>query len=171
MDKVNTRVMLVDDHEVVRVGLRELLNRRQGISVVAEAGSVAEAVAVASKEKPDVVIMDVRLPDGSGIEACRIIRTQTPETQMIMLTSYGDDEAIIQSIAAGAAAYLLKQTRGQKLADAVEAVAKGEFLLDSQVTRKVFDQMRADKACTASHENRFFFSHSQNDTPAIPFAQ
>jgi DNA-binding NarL/FixJ family response regulator len=96
----------------------------------------------ALKEKPDVVVMDVRLPDGSGVEACREIRAQMPETRMIMLTSYADDEAIIASIMAGASAYLLKQTRGQQLADAVQAVARGESLLDPRVTQRVLEQMR-----------------------------
>src|SRR3954451_3007958 len=87
------RVMLVDDHEVVREGLRALLNRRPGMSVVAEAGTMASAVEVALREKPDVIVMDVRLPDGSGVEACREIRGERPETKMIMLTSYADEEA------------------------------------------------------------------------------
>ena len=142
MTSEDLRVMIVDDHEVVREGLRALLNRRPGMTVVAEAGNVAQAVQLALKEKPKVVVMDVRLPDGSGVEACREIRAQLPETRMIMLTSYADDEAVIASILAGASAYLLKQTRGQQLADAVEAVAKGESLLDPQVTRRVLDQMR-----------------------------
>jgi DNA-binding NarL/FixJ family response regulator len=134
--------MIVDDHEVVREGMRALLNRRPGMVVVAEAGTVAQAVDLALKEKPNVVVMDVRLPDGSGVEACREIRSQLPQTRMIMLTSYADDEAVIGSILAGASAYLLKQTRGQQLADAVEKVASGESLLDPQVTRRVLDQMR-----------------------------
>ncbi|HLF70602.1 MAG TPA: response regulator transcription factor [Dehalococcoidia bacterium] len=134
--------MLVDDHEVVREGLRALLNRRQGMSVVAEAGTVAQAIEVALREKPDVVVMDVRLPDGTGVEACREIRSHLPETRMIMLTSYADEEAVLASIMAGASAYLLKQTRGQQLADAVEAVARGESLLDPQVTMRVLDQVR-----------------------------
>jgi len=136
------RVMLVDDHEVVREGLRALLNRRDGMRVVAEAGTVAQAIEVALREKPDVVVMDVRLPDGTGVEACRDIRSQLPETRMIMLTSYADEEAVIASIMAGASAYLLKQTRGQQLAEAVEAVARGESLLDPQVTMRVLEQMR-----------------------------
>jgi two-component system response regulator DevR len=149
----NIRVMLVDDHEVVREGLRSLLNRRPGMTVVAEAGTVAQAIETATREKPNVVVMDVRLPDGSGVEACREIRSHLPETRMIMLTSYADDEAVFASILAGASAYLLKQTRGQHLADAVEEVARGKSLLDPQVTRRVLDQMRdlatsgpADKA-------------------------
>jgi DNA-binding NarL/FixJ family response regulator len=142
MTSEQLRVMLVDDHEVVREGLRALLNRRPGMRVVAEAGTVAQAVEVAARETPDVVVMDVRLPDGTGVEACREIRSHRPETRMIMLTSYADEEAVMASILAGASAYLLKQTRGQQLADAVEAVARGESLLDPQVTLQVLEQMR-----------------------------
>ena len=136
------RVLLVDDHEVVREGLRTLLARRPSVAVVGEAGSVAEAVDTAVKAKPDVVIMDVRLPDGSGVEACRLIRDHRPETRVIMLTSYADDEALFASIVAGAAGYLLKQTRGQALIDAIESVAKGRSLLDPAVTEKVLERVR-----------------------------
>ena len=136
------KIVLVDDHEVVREGLRALLNRRPGMRVVGEAGTVAEAVTVAARERPDIVVMDVRLPDGSGIEACREIRAEHPETRLIMLTSYADEEAVLASIMAGASAYLLKQTRGQQLADAVQAVARGESLLDPQVTQRVLEQVR-----------------------------
>jgi DNA-binding NarL/FixJ family response regulator len=130
------------------------------MTVVAEAGTVAQAMEQALKERPNVIVMDVRLPDGSGVEACREIRSQLPETRTIMLTSYADDEAVIASILAGASAYLLKQTRGQQLADAVEAVAAGESLLDPQVTRRVLDQMRglanggADKSQLTENEQR-----------------
>jgi DNA-binding NarL/FixJ family response regulator len=134
--------MIVDDHEVVREGLRTLLDRKPGISVVAEAGTVAQAIERALREKPDVVVMDVRLPDGSGVEACREIRSSMPETRLLMLTSYADDDAIIASIMAGASAYLLKQTRGQQLADAVLAVGRGESLLDPMVTKRVLEQVR-----------------------------
>jgi DNA-binding NarL/FixJ family response regulator len=134
--------MIVDDHEVVREGLRALLGRRPGFTVVAEAGTVAQAIEMARKTEPDVVVMDVRLPDGSGVEACREVRSNRPETRVIMLTSYADDEAVMASILAGASAYLLKQTRGQQLAEAVQAVARGESLLDPQVTRRVLDQVR-----------------------------
>ena len=136
------RVMLVDDHEVVREGLRTLLARRPNVTVVGEAGSVAEAVDAAAKTKPDVVIMDVRLPDGSGVEACRLIRDHRVETRVIMLTSYADDEALFASIVAGASGYLLKQTRGQALVDAIDAVAKGRSLLDPDVTEKVLERVR-----------------------------
>lgn len=136
------KIMLVDDHEVVRMGLRTLLERREGFSVVAEAASVAEAVSAASQVLPDVIVMDVRLPDGTGIEACREIRSERPETKVIMLTSYADDEAVYGSIMAGASGYLLKQTRGQNLAEAIERVAAGESLLDPGVTDKVLARMR-----------------------------
>lgn len=141
-DTAKVRIMLVDDHEVVRLGLRTLLERREGFTVVAEAASMAEAVAVANSAQPDVIVMDVRLPDGTGVEACREIRGERPETRVIMLTSYADDEAIYGSIMAGAAGYMLKQTRGQSLAEAIERVAAGESLLDPAVTDKVLTRMR-----------------------------
>jgi DNA-binding NarL/FixJ family response regulator len=153
MTNDDLRVMLVDDHEVVREGLRTLLDRRPGMRVVAEAGTVAQSIEVALREKPDVIIMDVRLPDGSGVEACREIRSELPETRLIMLTSYADEEAIIASIMAGASAYLLKQTRGQQLADAVEAVARGESLLDSKVTERVLEQVRNKARGAAADKN------------------
>jgi two-component system response regulator DevR len=136
------RVMLVDDHEVVREGLRTLIGRQKDMAVVGEAGTTAEAIETAAKSKPDVIIMDVRLPDGSGVEACRTIREMRPETKVIMLTSYADDEALFASIVAGAAGYLLKQTRGQAVIDAINAVAQGRSLLDPDVTGKVLERVR-----------------------------
>jgi len=137
-----TRVLICDDHEVVREGLRTLLARRPEIAVVGEAGTMQEAIDTAAKAKPDVVIMDVRLPDGSGVEACRAIREARPETHVIMLTSYADDEALFASIIAGASGYLLKQTRGQAVVDAIQAVAQGRSLLDPDVTGKVLERVR-----------------------------
>jgi two-component system response regulator DevR len=137
-----TRILLCDDHEVVREGLRGLIARQEGMSVVGEAGTVAEVVEAAARTKPDVVIMDVRLPDGSGVEACRTIREARPETKVIMLTSYADDEALFASITAGASGYLLKQTRGQAVVDAVTLVASGRSLLDPDVTGKVLERVR-----------------------------
>src|SRR5213594_561467 len=142
MTTEKTRILLCDDHEVVREGLRGLIGRQEGMSVVAEAGTVAEAVDAAARSKPDVVIMDVRLPDGSGVEACRTIREARPETKVIMLTSYADDEALFASIIAGASGYLLKQTRGQAVIDAITAVAQGRSLLDPDVTGKVLERVR-----------------------------
>ncbi len=142
MTTEKTRILLCDDHEVVREGLRGLISRQEGMSVVGEAGTVAEVVEAAARTKPDVVIMDVRLPDGSGVEACRTIRETRPETKVIMLTSYADDEALFASIIAGASGYLLKQTRGQAVVDAVIAVASGRSLLDPDVTGKVLERVR-----------------------------
>jgi DNA-binding NarL/FixJ family response regulator len=149
--------MLVDDHEVVREGLKALLNRRDGMTVVGEAGSVAQSIEVAANVKPDVVVMDLRLPDGSGIEACREIRSELPGTKVIMLTSYADEEAVMSSILGGAAAYLLKQTRGSQLADAIEGVARGESLLDPAVTMRVLEEVRksaSGKSKAASPESQ-----------------
>ena len=141
-----TRVLICDDHEVVREGLRGLISRQEAMTVVAEAGTVAEAVEAAARTKPDVVIMDVRLPDGSGVEACRAIRDGHPETRVIMLTSYADDEALFASIIAGASGYLLKQTRGQAVVDAIVSVAAGQSLLDPEVTGKVLERIRSSRA-------------------------
>ena len=138
-----TRILIVDDHEVVREGLRALLARREGFEIVGQAGTVEQAIAEAARSEPDVIVMDVRLPDGSGIEACREIREVRPETKVIMLTSYADDDAVFASILAGAAGYVLKQTRGSVLADAIAAVARGESLLDAAVTQKVLERVRS----------------------------
>ena len=136
------RVLVVDDHEVVREGLRTLIAKQAGLSLVGEAASVKDAVETASRAKPDVVIMDVRLPDGSGVEACRTIREARPQTGVIMLTSYADDEALFASIIAGAAGYLLKDAKGQTVVDAINAVAQGRSLLDPTVTGKVLERVR-----------------------------
>src|SRR5205807_700496 len=119
-----------------------LLDRRAGFEVVAQAGSVAESIAQAARFGPDLVIMDVRLPDGSGIEACREIRAARPQTRVIMLTSYPDEEAVLSAIIAGASGYLLKQIRGRDLVSALEAVGRGESLLDPAVTEKVLERVR-----------------------------
>ena len=136
------RLLVVDDHEVVRQGLVSLLDRREGFQVVAEAGSVAESLEMARKFQPDIVVMDVRLPDGSGIEACRDIRAELPDTKVVILTSYPDEEAVLSAIIAGASGYLLKQIRGRDLIAALEAVGRGESLLDPAVTEKVLDRVR-----------------------------
>jgi len=145
MTTEKTRILLCDDHEVVREGLRVLIARQETMSVVGEAGTVAEAIEAAARSKPDVVIMDVRLPDGSGVEACRAIRETRPETKVIMLTSYADDDALFASIIAGASGYLLKQTRGQAVVDAITVVAAGGSLLDPDVTGKVLERVRQSR--------------------------
>lgn len=136
------KVLVVDDHEVVRMGLCSLLERQPGLEVVGEAGTAAEAVAAARVHAPDVVIMDVRLPDGSGTEACREIRSERSDTKVIMLTSYSDDDAVFASIMAGAEGYLLKQTRGQILIDAISTVSRGGSLLDPSLIRSVMERIR-----------------------------
>ena len=136
------RLLVVDDHEVVRQGLVALLDRRQGFEVVAEAGTAAEAVEQARRYEPDIVVMDVRLPDGSGGEACREIRAERAATRVVMLTSYPDEEAVLSAIVAGASGYLLKQVRARDLVAALEAVGRGESLLDPAVTEKVLERVR-----------------------------
>lgn len=161
----NVKIMLVDDHEVVRTGIRTILERREGFTIVGEAGSAAEAVAVAHQCQPDVIVMDIRLPDGNGVEATREILGERPETRVIMLTSYADDEAIYGSIMAGASGYLLKQTRGQNLAEAIERVSNGESLLDPAVTNRVLERMRAlargegDELAVLTDQERKILSH------------
>ncbi len=135
-------VLVVDDHEVVREGLITLLERNRSFRVVGQAGTAAEAVAVARDRGPDLVVMDVRLPDGSGIEATREIRDARPETKVVMLTSYPDEEAVFASLVAGASGYLLKQVRGRDLLEALAAVGRGKSLLDPTVTRTVLDRVR-----------------------------
>jgi DNA-binding NarL/FixJ family response regulator len=139
------RVMLVDDHEVVRDGVRALLQETDDIIVSAEAGTVREAVDEADRARPDVVVMDVRLADGSGIEATREIRARHPNTRVVMLTSFADDEALFASIMAGASGYVLKQVRGGELVRAIRTVGRGESLLDPAVTNAVLDRLRKGK--------------------------
>ena len=136
------RLVVVDDHEVVRQGLVALLGRREAFQVVGEAGTAEEALSVVRRFRPDLVVMDVRLPDGSGIEACREIRAEMPEVRVIILTSYPDEEAVLSAIIAGASGYLLKQIRGRDLVNALEAVGRGESLLDPAVTEKVLERVR-----------------------------
>ncbi|HEX9674614.1 MAG TPA: response regulator transcription factor [Anaerolineales bacterium] len=139
---VRQRILLVDDHEVVRVGLRALLDKHPHFEVVAEAGTGKEAVEKTRDYKPDVVVMDIRLRGGSGIEATQAIVEEFPETRVIMLTSYAEDEMLFAAIRAGAAGYVLKQIGGDDLVRAIEAVGRGEALLDPAVTQRVFQEVR-----------------------------
>jgi len=127
------RIMLVDDHEVVRLGLKALIERHPDMEVVAEASSATDAVTKALAHKPDVVVMDIRLGGGSGIDACRELTAQLPETKVIMLTSYAEDEMLFAAIRAGAAGYVLKQAGGQDVIRALDAVAQGHSLLDPAI--------------------------------------
>lgn len=139
-------VMLVDDHEVVRQGLRRILDREPDIRVVAEASTVAEAVLRARSYHPDVVVMDMRLPDGTGVEACRDIRAEQPGTAVLILTSFADDHALFDSIMAGAQGYLLKQVRSRELVEGIRQVAGGRSLLDPAVTARVLERIREPDA-------------------------
>jgi two-component system response regulator DevR len=136
------RVFLVDDHEVVRRGLRDLLELEDGIEVVGDAGTAGMALAGIATTTPDVAVLDVRLPDGSGVEVCREARSRDPRLACLMLTSFGDDEALFDSIMAGAAGYLLKDIKGPDLVDAIRRVAAGDSLLDPSVTGKVLERLR-----------------------------
>ena len=136
------RVFLLDDHEVVRRGIRELLDSEDDIEVVGEAGSAEEALARIPPTRPQVAVLDVRLPDGDGVEVCREIRSRHPEIQCLMLTSFADDDALFSSIMAGASGYVLKQVKGTDLIDAIRRVGAGESLLDPAVTRRVLERLR-----------------------------
>jgi DNA-binding NarL/FixJ family response regulator len=136
------RVFLLDDHEVVRAGLRELLEHDGDIEVVGESGSAVEAAHRIPALRPDVAVLDARLPDGSGIDVCRDVRSVDPNIQGLILTSYEDDEALFAAIMAGAAGYVLKQIRGTDLIDAVRRVATGQSMLDPAVTQRVLERIR-----------------------------
>ncbi len=136
------RILLVDDHEVVRLGLKALLERHPQFDIVGEASSAREALELVASHHPDVVVMDIRLPGTSGIEACEEITTRFPDTRVLMLTSYAEDEMLFSAIRAGASGYVLKQIGGEELVRALEAVARGEALLDPAVTQRVFQEVR-----------------------------
>jgi len=136
------KVFLLDDHEVVRRGIRELLEAEDDLEVVGEAGTAAEALDRIASSRPDVAVLDVRIPDGSGVEVCREVRSNHPEIQCLMFTSFSDDEALFEAIMAGAAGYVLKQIRGNELVRAIRQVANGSSLLDPAVTRRVLERLR-----------------------------
>jgi len=133
--------MLVDDHEVVRLGLRALFKQTGKVEVVAEAGTVADAIERAAKHRPDLVLMDLRLPDGTGVDACRDILSANPGTRVLFLTSHSDEEAVTSTILAGAAGYLLKEIGSNALLHAIETVSSGESILDPKVTKAVLNRM------------------------------
>ncbi len=136
------RIILVDDHEVVRLGLKSLLARQSQFEIIDEAATATEAVEKTLAEKPDVVVMDIRLPGKSGIEACREITSKQPQTKVIMLTSYAEDDLLFDAIAAGASGYVLKQIGSGELVRALETVGRGESLIDPTLTQKVFAKVR-----------------------------
>lgn len=136
------KILLVDDHEVVRLGLRALLERHPQFEIIGEAATAREALEMVSTYRPDIVVMDIRLPGTSGIEACEEITTRFPETRVIMLTSYAEDEMLFSAIRAGASGYVLKQIGGDDLVRAIESVSRGDALLDPSVTQRVFQEVR-----------------------------
>ncbi|MEJ2556567.1 MAG: response regulator transcription factor [Anaerolineae bacterium] len=136
------RILLVDDHEVVRLGLATLLEDIPGVSVVGEAGSAREAMLACERLDPDLVILDIRLPDQTGVDVCRRITERWPHIRVIMLTSYTDEDLIAEAVLAGASGYVLKQVGNEELLRAIEAVRRGEALLDPQVTQRVLQRMR-----------------------------
>jgi DNA-binding NarL/FixJ family response regulator len=145
VDNVKTRVFLLDDHEIVRRGLRELLEAEDDLVVAGEAGTAEEALARIPATNPQVAVLDVRLPDGDGIEVCREIRSRQPDVHCLILTSFADDEALFSAILAGASGYVLKQVRGADLLDAVRRVAQGQSLLDPAVTARVLERLRTPR--------------------------
>ncbi len=136
------RILLVDDHEVVRAGLRALIESQEGMTVVGEAASADEGVRRVGYDTPDVVVLDVRLPDRSGVEACRDIRARFPEVRVLMLTSFADEEALMAAILAGASGYVLKRIRSDELIDDIRRVGAGESLLDPEMTERLFTRLR-----------------------------
>ena len=140
------RILVVDDHEVVRAGLRALLREIGGMEIVGEAGSVAEAVREAARLAPEVILMDLRLPDGSGIDACREILSTAPQTRILFLTSYSDEQAVMSTVLAGAAGYLLKDIGYRVLVGAIRDAAAGRPILDPRITEPVIGRVQHAEA-------------------------
>jgi DNA-binding NarL/FixJ family response regulator len=143
------RLLLVDDHEVVRIGLRSVLDNNRGITVVGEAETKAAAVRAVTRLRPDIVLMDVRLPDGSGVEACRDILAKYPATQVVFLTSFTDDESVLAAVLAGAQGYILKNIDSRKLIQTIRVVCKGQSILDPAVTQRALEWVKAWPAQTS----------------------
>lgn len=147
---MSTKILVVDDHEIVRTGLTTLINTVKDLKVIGEASSAAEAIAKAKLLQPDIIIMDIRMPGGSGIEACREIVSEQPAIKVLMLTSHSDNDAVIGSIIAGAQGYILKQIGSEALIEAVHQVSQGKSLLDPSITHQVFEQIK--RRCNAVEE-------------------
>ncbi len=139
------KILLVDDHEIVRQGIKALIEAEKDFSVVGEAGTVADAIKRTGYDEPDVVVLDVRLPDGSGVEACREIRSRFPDVKVLILTSFADEEALLSAITAGASGYVLKRVQGTELVDSIRRVGNGESLLDGEMTERLFSRLRNGK--------------------------
>ena len=150
---MKTRLMIVDDHEVVRMGLRAALDVEPDFTVVAEASNGQEAIEKARAHRPDIVLMDVRMDVMDGIEACRELRSELPETRVLMLTSFAEEETVVAALLAGAAGYVLKNVARARLLEALRSVARGESLLDSRVTRGVVEKLVASRAAAAADDD------------------
>jgi DNA-binding NarL/FixJ family response regulator len=172
MTDVGLRILLVDDHEVVRIGVRTLIERQPGMEVVGEAGTASNAILLARQLAPDVVVLDIRLPDDSGLEVCRQVKAERPETRVIVLTSYPDDKAIFDAIAAGADGYVLKLIGSGELIQALEQVGRGESPLDPSITNRVLAKAREATrreqaqafACLTAQEMRILFLVAEGRT-------
>jgi len=147
-DGTDITVFLLDDHEIVRRGVRDLINAESGITVIGEAATAASALARIPALKPDVAVLDIRLPDGNGVTVCREIRSKMPQLACLMLTSFSDDDALFDAIMAGAAGYVLKQIRGNDLIGAIRTIASGQSLLDPEAASRVMRRMRDQAAAT-----------------------
>ena len=162
---VPVKVLIVDDHEVVRVGLQTVLSRQSSIQVVGEAATVEDAIRESCNLKPDVVLMDVRLSGGSGVDACRAIRSSCPNTRVLFLTSYQDDEAVLAAVIGGAHGYLLKQVNVDALLRAIHAVAQGQSILDPAITQPLLTRMRSQRE--EASEPRAMLSSQQQRVLAL----
>ena len=149
---MKTRLMIVDDHEVVRMGLRAALDVEADFTVVAEASNGQEAIEKARAHRPDIVLMDVRMEGMDGIESCRELRSELPDTRVLMLTSFAEEETVVAALLAGAAGYVLKNVARSRLLEALRSVARGESLLDSRVTRGVVEKLVASRAAAATDD-------------------
>jgi len=150
---MKTRLMIVDDHEVVRMGLRAALDVEPDFTVVAEASNGVEAIEKARAHRPDIVLMDVRMDGMDGIEACRELRSELPDTRVLMLTSFAEEESVVAALLAGAAGYVLKNVARARLLEALRSVARGESLLDSRVTRGVVEKLVASRSAAATADD------------------
>ncbi|ALO06463.1 LuxR family two-component response regulator [Streptomyces venezuelae] len=153
-DAAPTRVFLVDDHEVVRRGLRDLLDDEPDLDVVGEASTAEQALARGPALRPDVAVLDVRLPDGDGISVCRELRSRMPDLACLMLTSFDDEDALLDAIMAGAAGYVLKQIKGSDLVSAVRTVATGQSMLDPATTARLMHSLRDPEAAKPPEDER-----------------
>ena len=161
------RLLLVDDHEVVRMGLETLFRRTEKVQVVGEANSVASAVIEAVRLRPDIVLLDLRLPDGSGIEACREILGTCPDTHVVFLTSFADEDAVLSTTFAGAKGYLLKTIGGAALVQAIHAIAGGQSILDPAVTESVLARMRSLSTMDANGQNVMLSPQERRVLPLV----